>query len=93
MLWKFSGWSGNFLDGLETFRLALNSPVHDIMKSNQLVNKLTLSEKHCYKNIMMFMSRKRFTHFFDSFVAKTIYALRPESFCALMSATRKVLTF
>ena len=41
----------------------------------------------------MFMSRKRFTHFFDAFVAKTIYALRPESFCALKSADWKVLTF
>ena len=93
MVWKHSGWSGKFPDGLETFWMVLNFPVHDIMKSNQLVNKLTLSEKHCYKNMMMFMSQKRFTHFFDSFVAKTIYALRPESFCALKSATRKVLTF
>ena len=30
---------------------------------------------------------------FDAFVEKTIYALRPESFCALKSANRKVLTF
>ena len=93
MVWKHSGWSGKFPDGLETFWMVLNFPVHDIMKSNQLVNKLTLSEKDCYKNIMMFMSRKRFTHFFDAFVAKTIYALRPESFCALTVAIWKVQTF
>ena len=36
------------------------------------------------------LSRKRFTGFF---VAKTIYALRPESFCALKVAIRKVQTF
>ena len=63
MVWKHSGWSGKFPDGLETFWMVLNFPVHDIMKSNQLVNKLTLSEKDCY--IMLFMSRKLFTHFFD----------------------------
>ena len=90
---QISRWCGKCQDGLETFWMVLNFPVHDIMKSNQLVYKLTLFEKDCCKNIMMFMSRKRFTHFFDSFVAKTIYALRPESFCALKSATRKVLTF
>ena len=39
----------------------------------------------------VFLSRKRFTRFF--FVAKMIYALRPESFCALEVAIRKVETF
>ena len=38
----------------------------------------------------LFLSRKRFTHFF---VVKTIYALRPESVCALKVAIRKVQTF
>ena len=38
----------------------------------------------------LFLSRKRFTRFF---VAKTIYALRPENFCALKVAIRKVQTF
>ena len=37
-----------------------------------------------------FLSRKQFTHFF---VAKTIYALSPESFCVLKVAIRKVQTF
>ena len=37
-----------------------------------------------------FLSRKRFTRFF---VAKMIYALRPESFCALKVAIQKVQTF
>ena len=36
-----------------------------------------------------FLSRTRFTRFF----AKTIYASRPESFCALKVAIRKVQTF
>ena len=40
-----------------------------------------------------FISKKQFTHFWCIFVAKTIYALRPESFCAWNSANRKVLTF
>ena len=40
-----------------------------------------------------FMPQKLFTHFWRFFVAKTIYALRPESFCAWNSADRKVLTF
>ena len=39
------------------------------------------------------MLQKRFTHFWRIYVAKTIYALRPESFCAWNSADRKVLTF
>ena len=39
------------------------------------------------------MSQKLFMRFFDAVVAKMIYALRPESFCALKSANRKVLTF
>ena len=39
------------------------------------------------------MSQKLFTHFWRFFVAKTIYALRPESFCAWNTADRKVLTF
>ena len=39
MVWNISGWSGKFLDGLETFRMFWNFPVHDIMKSNQLVYK------------------------------------------------------
>ena len=38
----------------------------------------------------LYLSQKRFTHFF---VAKTIYTLRPESFCALNFAIRKVQTF
>ena len=42
---------------------------------------------------MMFMSQKRVTHFFDALSQKTIYALRPESFCALNVAIRKVQTF
>ena len=58
---QISRWCGKCQDGLETFWMVLNFPVHDIMKSNQLVNKLTLSEKDCY--IMLF------------YVAKTIYAL------------------
>ena len=47
-----------------------------------------------------FLSQKQFTRFFcrenalrTFFVAKTIYALRPESFCALKVAIRKVQTF
>ena len=36
------------------------------------------------------LSRKRFTVFF---VAKTIYALRPECFCVLKVEIRKVQTF
>ena len=39
----------------------------------------------------IFLSQKEFTHTF--FVAKTIYALRPESFCALKVAIWKVQTF
>ena len=39
------------------------------------------------------MSRERFTHFWRRYVAKMIYALRPESFCPWNSADRKVLTF
>ena len=38
-----------------------------------------------------FLSQKEFAHTF--FVAKTIYALRPESFSALKVAIRKVQTF
>ena len=34
-----------------------------------------------------------FSHFWLIYVAKTIYALRPESFCAWNSANRKVLNF
>ena len=47
-----------------------------------------------------FLSRKQFTHFIRRekwfthfFVAKAIYALRPEIFCALNFAIRKVQTF
>ena len=36
---------------------------------------------------------RKFTHFWRIYVAKTIYALRPESFWAWNSANRKVLTF
>ena len=56
-----------------------------------------LSQKTIYA---LFLSRKRFTHFIccekrfrHFFVAKTIYALRLESFCALNFAIRKVKTF
>ena len=52
------------------------------------------------KIFMHFLVTKRFcAHFFLSptrftvFFAKTIYALRPESFCALKVAIRKVQTF
>ena len=38
----------------------------------------------------LFLSQKQFTRFFD---AKTINAFRPESFCALKVAIRKVQTF
>ena len=38
-----------------------------------------------------FFCRKIYLHAF--FVAKMIYALRPESFCALKVAIRKVQTF
>ena len=38
-------------------------------------------------------SRKRFTHFWRISVAKMIYALRSESFCAWNSADRKVFHF
>ena len=43
-----------------------------------------LSQKH------FICSEKPFTHFF---VVETIYAPRPESFCALNFAIRKVQTF
>ena len=39
------------------------------------------------------MSQKQFTHFCRINVAKTIYALCPEIFCAWNSANRKKLTF
>ena len=48
----------------------------------------------------LFLSQKEFTHVFYRendlrvfFVAKMIYALRPESYCALEVAIRKVQTF
>ena len=43
------------------------------------------------KNLCTFFCRENDLHVF--FVAKTIYALRPESFCALEVAIRKVETF
>ena len=51
------------------------------------------------KYLCTFWSQKEFAHtfFFANtvyvFFAKTIYALRPESFCALKVAIRKVQTF
>ena len=53
------------------------------------------------KDLCIFLSQKEFMHpFFVAktiyllfFVAKTIYALCPESFCALKVAIRKVQTF
>ena len=63
------------------------------LQSFRMVWKVFGLVGNCCKNIMMFMSQKRFTHFFDAFVAITIYALRPERFCTLKSATRKILTF
>ena len=47
----------------------------------------------CCKNDLstLVLLQKQFTHTF--FVAKTIYALHPESFCALTVAIRKVQTF
>ena len=63
------------------------------LQSFRMVWKVFGLVGNCCKNIMMFMSQKRFTHFFDAFVAITICALRPERFCTLKSATRKILTF
>ena len=47
----------------------------------------------CRKNYLctFFVTKRIYAHFF--FVAKTIYALSPESFCALKVAIRKVQTF
>ena len=55
--------------------------------SQKLFTHFFLSQKRIYAP---FLTQKRFTRFF---VAKTIYALRPESFCALKVAIRKVQTF
>ena len=51
----------------------------------------TIYALFCHKKNLctLFLSRTQFTRFF----AKTIYALRPESFCALKVAIRKVQTF
>ena len=51
----------------------------------------TIYALFCHKKNLctLFLSRTRFTRFF----AKTIYALRLESFCALKVAIRKVQTF
>ena len=51
----------------------------------------TIYALFCHKKNLctLFLSRTQFTRFF----AKMIYALRPESFCALKVAIRKVQTF
>merc|ERR1711994_1118625 len=66
------------------------------------VAKMIFTHFFCRKNnFCTFLSQKEFTHLFFVakndlcviFVAKTIYALRPESFCALKVAIWKVQTF
>ena len=57
----------------------------DINKADETAKKPPLFKKLTFQD-----SQKEAL---DAFVAKTIYALRPEIFCALKSATRKVLTF
>ena len=63
MVWKDSGWSGKFPDGLESFKMVWK------------VSGWSRNDNDVYV-------AKKIYALFDAFVGKTIYALRPASFCA-----------
>ena len=92
--WKVSGQSGKFPKSLERVRTVWkvsgqSGKFQECLESFQTVWKGPAIYAMAYMACMW----KRFTHFWRFFVAKTIYALRPESFCAWNSANRKVWTF
>ena len=66
-----------------------------VNKSGQFLDSLKtlLTVWKQFRTFGTYIWRKRFTHFWRIYVAKIIYALRPESFCAWDSAHRKVLNF
>ena len=71
MIWKLSRWSGKFADDLESFQMVWkvcgwSGKIPDGLESFRMVWKVSgWSGKFPdgLEMIMMFMSRKRFTHF------------------------------
>ena len=93
---KLFGQCENFPDSLQSFRTVWKVSEQSGKFPDSLVSFPWHVCHVCESNLRMhgtFMSQKLFTHFWRIFVAKTIYAPRPESFCAWNSADRKVLTF
>ena len=76
MIWKLSGPSGKWKDGLETF---------------QMIRKLSRQFRKRQKKLCICREIDFNTHFFDAFGAKTIYAVRPESVCALQKYSGEVI--
>ena len=107
--WKLSRLSGNFPDCSETFQTVwkVSEQSGNFPDKYSIVCSIVATSISCtfVRRVLTCMSRKQFTHFWHIFVAKaiyallahicreTIYALRPESFCAWYSADRKVWTF
>ena len=93
---KVSKQSGKFPNSLESFRTVWKVS-EQCGKFPDSLGSFPWHVCHvCESNVCIhgtFMSQKLFTHFWRIFVAKAIYALRPESFCAWNYADRKVWTF
>ena len=86
-VWKLARLSGNFPDSPETFRT--------VPKVSRISLLTHMCRESYFRTFGVFLLRKLFTHFWciffvakasyallAHFCRKTIYALRPESFCA-----------
>ena len=88
-VWKVSGKPGKFLDNLEGLQPICKRQRYVITWTKSL--KLT-TNKVCQKiinNDFWRFCRESESRTFGIYVAETIYALRPESFCPRRSADRK----
>ena len=114
MIWKLSGWFGNFPNDLETFRMIWKLSDHlepsgwfrnfpdgleafgwsgkclDDLETFQRVWQLSRWSENILTNLPIhkFLQKRIYVNVAKTIDAKTIYALRPESFCALRFATR-----
>ena len=80
-VWKLSEQSGNFLDKYFIVCSIVATSISCTFEKRVLAFWHVCRESDL-RTFGKYMSRKRFTLFWRIYVAKTIYALRPESFCA-----------